>query len=47
VAPNAFAGVEPVELPTARQLDHLDLGRAQVRLVAYGVDPEHGDGPRR
>jgi hypothetical protein len=43
-APNTFAGVEPVELPKARQLDHLDLGRAPVRLVGYGVDPEHGDG---
>jgi hypothetical protein len=43
-APNTFAGVKPVELPKARQLDRVELGRAPVRLVGYGVDPEHGDG---
>ena len=42
--PGTFAGVEPVALPRLRQLDHLDLGRAPLRLVGYGTDPEHGDG---
>jgi trypsin len=41
--PNTFAGVEPVELPKAHQLDRLDLGRKPIRLVGYGLDPEHGD----
>jgi hypothetical protein len=42
--PGTFAGVQPVELPKLRQLDHLDLHRARIRLVGYGSDPEHGDG---
>jgi Trypsin len=40
---NTFAGVEPVELPKAHQLERLDLGRKPIRLVGYGLDPEHGD----
>jgi hypothetical protein len=43
-APRTFAGVAPVELPRERQLEHLDLRRAPVRLVGYGLDPEHGNG---
>ena len=43
-SPNTFAGVVPVELPRAHQLDRLDLGRKPIRLVGYGLDPEHGDG---
>jgi hypothetical protein len=42
--PGAFAGVEPVELPKKHQLDHLALKRDPLRLVGYGLDPEHGDG---
>jgi hypothetical protein len=42
--PGTFAGVTPVELPKKRQLNRLDLGRRPIRLVGYGVDPEHGDG---
>ena len=38
-----FAGVEPVELPKLHQLDRLHLGRKPIRLVGYGLDPEHGD----
>jgi hypothetical protein len=41
--PGTFAGVEPVQLPRLRQLDHLALGRKPIRLVGYGLDPEHGD----
>jgi hypothetical protein len=40
---NTFAGVEPVELPKANELEHLHLGRKPIRLVGYGLDPEHGD----
>jgi hypothetical protein len=43
-APGTFAGVEPAELPKLRQLERLDLGRAPIRLVGYGSDPEQGDG---
>ena len=43
-APRTFAGIEPVELPKERQLERLDLGRAPVRLVGYGMDAEHGNG---
>ena len=43
-----FAGVQPVELPRARQLDRLRrrgaLARSSFRLVGYGTDPERGDG---
>jgi hypothetical protein len=41
---NTFDGVEPVQLPKANQLERLDLGRRPIRLVGYGLDPEHGDG---
>jgi hypothetical protein len=41
--PGTFAGVEPVELPKLHQLDRLDLNRKPIRLVGYGLDPEHGD----
>jgi hypothetical protein len=43
-APKTFAGVDPVALPKKRQVERLDLGRAPIRLVGYGVDPEHGNG---
>jgi hypothetical protein len=42
--PGTFAGVRPVELPKQHQLDHLALKREPLRLVGYGMDPEHGDG---
>jgi hypothetical protein len=42
--PGTFAGVTPAALPKLRQLERLDLGRAPIRLVGYGTDPEHGDG---
>jgi hypothetical protein len=42
--PNAFAGVAPVVLPKDHQLDHLPLRRDPIRLVGYGMDPEHGNG---
>jgi hypothetical protein len=41
--PGTFAGVEPVELPKAHELERLELGRRPIRLVGYGLDPEHGD----
>jgi hypothetical protein len=42
--PETFAGLEPVELPRKHELDHLALKRDPLRLVGYGLDPEHGDG---
>ena len=41
--PKTFTGVEPVRLPRLHQLDDLNLGRKPIRLVGYGLDPEHGD----
>src|SRR3954454_8126056 len=42
--PNAFAGVAPIALPKEHQLDRLPLQRDPIRLVGYGLDPEHGNG---
>ena len=46
--PDTFAGVMPVDLPAAKQLDRVrgrgGLERSAFRLVGYGVDPERGDG---
>lgn len=38
-----FAGVAPITLPNAGQVDRLRKGRT-LRLVGYGVDPEYGNG---
>lgn len=46
--PGTFAGVDPVELPGANELDRLrrhgHLAVSTFRLVGYGADPERGDG---
>ncbi len=41
---DTFKGVAPVALPKEHQLDRLPLKRNPIRLVGYGLDPEHGDG---
>jgi hypothetical protein len=43
-APKTFAGVTPVELPRAGQLDRLARRDQSFRLVSYGGDPEWGNG---
>lgn len=40
---STFAGVAPITLPKAGQVDRLRKGRT-LRLVGYGTDPEYGDG---
>jgi hypothetical protein len=47
-APGTFAGVTPVQLPQARQLDRLARGHGlrdrPLTLAGYGGDPEWGNG---